>query len=313
MINKENDSILLLDSPLREMIWGGKYFRDVLNLTALDKNFGEYWTISGYVSFPSVVKNGKYQGMTLDELYKNHHELFATSSSVEFPILIKMIATSADLSVQVHPDDEYARKDNDLGKTESWLILASDNGRIVYGHSAKTKEELDEKARSNDFSFLDYYTVKKGNFIKVPSGTIHALGKGLVLLEVQQSSNLTYRLYDYDRLGSDGKKRELHLDKALDVIKVPNKVVVDDTNYLDNPDDVILWDNEYFNIKLINVRRRIRFINEDHKYYLCTVASGYFKYDNNTLRVGESFIVTTKAKDLEISGKGKLLVVESYK
>ena len=313
MINKENESVLLLDSPLREMIWGGKYFRDVLNLTTLDKNFGEYWTISGYSSFPSVIKNGKYQGMTLDELYKNHHELFSTSNSVEFPILVKMIATSADLSVQVHPNDEYAMRDNDLGKTESWLILSSDNGRIVYGHNAKTKEELESKARSNDFSFLDYYDVKKGNFIKVPSGTIHALGKGLVLLEVQQSSNLTYRLYDYDRLGSDGKKRELHLDKALDVIKVPNKVIIDDINYLENPDDVILCDNEYFNIKLVNVRRNIKFMNKEHKYYLCTVASGLFRYEDMIISVGESFIVTSKAIDETISGKGKLLIVESYK
>ena len=312
-MDKKNDKILFLESPLREMIWGGKYFRDVLGLTKEDKDFGEYWTISGYASYPSVIKNGLYQGYTLDKLYKEHHELFSTSDSVEFPILVKLIATSADLSVQIHPDDEYAKRDNDLGKTESWLILSSDNGRIVYGHNAKTKEELESKARSNDFSFLDYYEVKKGNFIKVPSGTIHALGKGLVLLEVQQSSNLTYRLYDYDRKDKNGNKRELHLDKALDVIKVPNKVVIDNIDYLDSRDDHILWDNDYFNIKLVNVRRKIRFINNEHKYYLCTVASGCFKYEGNILHVGESFIVTTKCENEEISGKGKLLVVESYK
>ena len=312
-MNKENETILFLSSPLREMIWGGKYFKDVLNLTDSDKDFGEYWTISGYSAFPSIIKNGKYEGMSLDELYKTHHELFNTSNSKEFPILVKLIATSSDLSVQVHPDDEYAKRDNDLGKTESWLILSSDNGKIVYGHSAKTKEELIEKARGNDFSFLDYYEVKKGNFIKVPSGTIHALGRGLVLLEVQQSSNLTYRLYDYDRLDKNGNKRELHLDKALDVIKVPNKVKVDEIDYLDSRDDHILWDNDFFNIKLINVKRRIRFINSDHKYFLCTVASGCFKYDGEIIKVGESFIVTTKCENEEISGKGKLLVVESYK
>ena len=312
-MEKNNDKILFLESPLREMIWGGKYFRDVLKLTKEDKDFGEFWTISGYASYPSVVKNGLYEGVSLDKLYKEHHELFNTSTSVEFPILVKLIATSADLSVQIHPDDEYAKRDNDLGKTESWLILSSDNGKIVYGHNAKTKEELETKARSNDFSFLDYYQVKKGTFIKVPSGTIHALGKGLVLLEVQQSSNLTYRLYDYDRVDKNGKKRELHLDKAFDVIKVPNKVDLDNIDYLDSRDDVILWDNDYFNIKLVNVRRRIRFINNDHKYYLCTVASGCFKYDGYVLRVGESFIVTTKCENEEISGKGKLLIVESYK
>ena len=307
------DYVLFLNSPLREMIWGGKYFKDVLHLTDEDKDFGEFWTISGYSNFPSIIKNGEFKGLTLDEVYKNHHELFASSTSKEFPILVKLIATSQDLSVQVHPDDEYAKRDNDLGKTESWLILSSNKGKIVYGHSAKTKEELVEKSKNNDFSYLDYYDVKKGNFIKVPSGTIHALGKGLVLLEVQQSSNLTYRLYDYDRLDKNGKKRELHLDKALDVIKVPNKVLVDNTNYLDSRDDFILWDNDYFNIKLVNVRRKIRFINNEKKYYLCTVASGAFKYMDNNLKVGESFIVTSLCENVEISGKGRLLVVESYK
>lgn len=312
-MNKDNDKILLLDSPLREMIWGGKYFQKVLGIAKDDKDYGEYWTISGYSSFPSVIKNGKYQGMSLDNLYKEHHELFKNSESLEFPILVKLIATSADLSVQIHPDDEYAKRDNDLGKTESWLFLASDRGRIVYGHNAQTKDELVAKARSNDFSFLDYYDVKRGNFVKVPAGTIHALGKNLVLLEVQQSSNLTYRLYDYDRLDKNGNKRELHLDKALDVIKVPNKCEIDNMNYLDTRDDVILWDNEYFNIKLVNVRRRIKFINNEEKYYLCTVALGYFKYDGEILKVGESFIVTSKAKEEEIQGKGRLLIVESYR
>ena len=313
VMNKENENVLLLKSPLREMIWGGKYFKNVLSLTDEDKDFGEYWTISGYSSYPSIIKNGKYQGLSLDKLYKEHPELFLGSKAEEFPILVKLIATSADLSVQVHPDDEYAKRDNDLGKTESWLILSSDKGRIVYGHNAKTKEELETNVRNNDFSNLDYYDVHRGNFIKVPSGTIHALGKNLVLLEVQQSSNLTYRLYDYDRVDKNGKKRELHLDKSLDVIKAPDVVKLDETNYLDGRDDYVLWDNEFFNIKLINVRRKIIFNNHEHKYFLCTVAAGYFKYEDEILKVGESFIITSKALDEEIHGKGKLLIVESYR
>lgn len=312
-MDKDNDKVLFLESPLREMIWGGKYFKNVLNLAKDDKDYGEYWSISGYASFPSIIKNGKFQGVTLDKLYKEHHELFASSNAKEFPILVKLIATSADLSVQVHPDDEYAKKDNDLGKTESWLILNSDNGKIVYGHNQDSKENLEKMARSGDFSFLKYHDVKRGMFVPVPSGTIHALGKGLVLLEVQQSSNLTYRLYDYNRKDKNGNLRELHLDKSLDVIKVPNNLKIDDFDYLDSRDDHILWDNEYFNIKLVNVRRRIIFINNEHKYYLATVASGSFKYDDMIINVGESFIVTSKCLREEIKGKGKLLIVESYK
>ena len=312
-MNKDNDKVLFLNSPLREMIWGGKYFKNVLNLTDEDKDYGEYWTISGYKDFPSIIKNGKYQGITLDELYKNHHELFANSTASEFPILVKMIATSADLSVQVHPDDEYAKKDNDLGKTESWLIINSDNGKIVYGHNQIDKEALEKMAKSGDFSFLKYHDVKRGQFVPVPAGTIHALGKGLVLLEVQQSSNLTYRLYDYNRKDKNGNLRELHLDKSLDVIKVPNDATIDDTDYLGSKDDHILWDNEYFNIKLVNVSRKIRFINKEHKYYLCTVARGQFKYEDMVVGIGESFIVTSLAEKEIVKGKGKLLIVESYR
>lgn len=312
-MENNNDRILFLNSPLREMIWGGKYFKNVLSLANDDKDYGEYWTISGYSSFPSIIKNGKYQGVSLDKLYKEHHELFMTSKAKEFPILVKLIATSADLSVQVHPDDEYAKKDGDLGKTESWLILNSDNGKIVYGHNQTSKEELEKMARSGDFSFLKYHDVARGEFVPVPAGTIHALGKGLVLLEVQQSSNLTYRLYDYNRKDKNGNLRELHLDKSLDVIKVPNDLEIDQTDYLDSRDDYTLWDNEYFNIKLVNVRRRIKFMNHEHKYYLCTVASGLFTYEDITISVGESFIVTSACEVEEIKGKGKLLIVESYK
>ena len=312
-MNKENDKILLLESPLREMIWGGKYFKNVLHLTEDDKDYGEYWTISGYSSMPSIVKNGKFQGFTLDKLYKEHHELFASSTTDEFPILVKLIATSADLSVQVHPDDEYAKKEGELGKTESWLFLSSDKGRIVYGHKQNNRLELEKMARNGDFSFLNYCDIKKGTFVKVPSGTIHALGKGLVLLEVQESSNLTYRLFDYNRKDKNGNLRELHLDKALDVINVPNKCEIDDFNYLDSRDDHILWDNDIFNIKLVNVSKKITFNNQLHKYYLCTVVMGKFNYDDYCLNVGQSFIVTSKCLKEEIRGKGKLLIVESYR
>lgn len=309
----EDSKILLLDSPLREMIWGGSYFKNVLHLTEEDNTFGEYWTISGYKDYPSIIKNGKYQGESLEKIYREHHELFASSSSIDFPILVKLIATSADLSVQVHPNDEYASQFNELGKTESWLILSSDHGKICYGHSLDCKEVLEQKIRGNDFSFLNYYDVKKGQFIKVNAGTVHALGKGLVLLEVQESSNLTYRLYDYDRRDKNGNLRELHIDKSLDVISVPNNLTIDETNYLELRDDVTLWDNDLFKIILINVRRQIKFMMSDGKYYLCSVASGKFNYNGTELKVGESFIVTSLCDNEVIKGKGKLVVVESYR
>lgn len=312
-MNKDNDKILLFESPLKEVIWGGNYFKNVLHLTEEDKKFGEYWSLSGYDSYSSIIKNGKYQGESLAKLYKEHGELFPSSHTKDFPILIKLIATSDDLSVQVHPDDKYAAKFNEFGKTESWLILNSDNGRICYGHNETNKEELDRKVTSNDFSFLDYHNVSEGNFVKVNAGTVHALGKGLVLLEVQQSSNLTYRLFDYNRRDKDGNLRELHIDKSLDVIKVPDKQVFDTTNYLRYRDDVTLWDNGYFNIKLIEMRRQMCLNTNHEKYMMFTVAKGKVKYDGHSLGVGESFIATSNCIDEMIYGRALLLVTESYK
>lgn len=309
-----NENILLLKSPLKQQIWGGNYFKETMKITASDEKYGEYWTISGYPNNSSIVKNGKYQGLTLDDIYKKNHDLFASSFSHEFPILVKVIATSAKLSVQVHPDDEYAKKENDFGKTESWLIIDSkETSKLCYGHSAESKDELIKKLNINDFSFLDFYNVKRGNFIKVESGTVHAIGEDIVLIEVQQSSNVTYRLYDYDRIDMNGKKRELHLNKSMDVIKAPDKKSIDKTDYLSFDNDVLLWDNELFKIEIIKVENDFHIRKKENSYYLCTVVEGEFEYDNEKIKFGESFIVTSKCKSDVIKGKGKIIVTKSYR
>lgn len=312
------NEILLLDSPLKETIWGGDYFKNVLKLTTLNKTYGEFWSLSGYETSPSIIKNGDYKGYTLDKLYQEHRELFANSKSKTFPILIKIISTKDKLSVQVHPDDEYAKYENDLGKTESWLMLdCKEESSIVYGNKAKNKEEIKKYIDNNDFeSFLSYHKVKKGMFVPVNAGTIHALGKDLVLLEVQQSSNLTYRLYDYNRLGKDGKPRELHLTKALDVIKVPDELKINDKNYLDG-DSYLLWDNEYFLINLISFKNKLTIKNEYNEiektndYYLVTLIEGKLQYLENEIKVGESFIVTSMCNNIDLIGSGKVVITKS--
>lgn len=308
-----NNNIILLNGYLREQIWGGTYFKDVLKITNDDKKYGEYWTLSGYEEYPSIIKNGKYQGETLDNIYKKHHELFASSLSDEFPILIKIIATSDDLSVQVHPDDEYAKKENELGKTESWLILDNKkDSKIIYGHNAIDIEEIAEKVRNNDYSFLSYQNAYKGMFIPVESGTIHALGKGLVLIEIQESSNLTYRLYDYDRIDKNGCKRRLDIEKALDVIKAPDKKEIDNKDYLNVP-SCTLWDNDLFKIDILNVENDLTIKKDNDKYYLCSVIEGEFSYQNEKINVGDSFIITSLCKNEIIKGRGKIIIVESHR
>ena len=213
-------AILLLSAPLKEVIWGGNYFKDVLNVTTSDEKIGEMWSCSAHKNGQSIIKNGCFKGKTLEYVYKNHKELFDNSSLDEFPILVKLIATTDKLSVQVHPNDEYALKyENQYGKTEGWLILdENENSEIVIGHNAKNKEELIEYINNDDYDgLLRKKVVKTGEFYPIPSGTIHALGANIVLLEIQQSSDVTYRFYDYHRKDAMGNERPLHINKAVEV------------------------------------------------------------------------------------------------
>ena len=244
------NQVLFLFAPLKERIWGSTYFKNQLNITDQD-SIGEMWSCSGYEGSDSIIENGDFKGETLSSLFKNHKELFNNSKLNEFPILVKLIATSDDLSVQVHPDDKYAREvENQLGKTEGWLILDADSSsNIVVGHRAKNKEELIKYVENDDYeNLLIKRNVKKGDFFPIPSGTIHALGKGIVLLEVQQSSDVTYRFYDYHRKDKNGNERELHVQKAIDVTDY-----VPYTNQIFNclgKDKCIVWDNQYFQVVL---------------------------------------------------------------
>ncbi|TPB32722.1 mannose-6-phosphate isomerase, partial [Burkholderia pseudomallei] len=152
-------------------------------------------------------------------LWSNHKELFGNMPGDKFPLLTKILDANDNLSVQVHPDNEYAKENEngELGKTECWYIIdCDDDAEMIFGHNAKSKEELEYMISNNKWSdLLKRVKVNKGDFFYVPSGTIHALCKGTLVLETQQNSDTTYRVYDYDRVDSNGNKRELHVDKSI--------------------------------------------------------------------------------------------------
>ncbi|MGY4113432.1 mannose-6-phosphate isomerase, class I [Aeribacillus sp. SP014] len=218
---------LFLQPVFQERIWGGTALKDLFGYDIPSKHTGECWAISGHPNGQSVVKNGPFRGKNVGELWEQHRELFGNHPSPVFPLLTKILDANADLSVQVHPDDEYANQyeNGELGKTECWYILdCKKNAEIVFGHHAKTKEELVSLIENGEWNrLLKRIPVKPGDFFYVPSGTIHALCEGTIVLETQQSSDTTYRLYDYDRKDQNGNTRELHVDKAIDVIAVPHK------------------------------------------------------------------------------------------
>lgn len=206
---------------VQERIWGGSKLKKWFNVNS-DAPIGEYWVLSGHPKGTSVVVNGALAGKTLVQLTEEFPEFYlGDSPQGRFPLLIKFLEAVDDLSVQVHPDDQYAReKEGDFGKTEAWYILEHEPGaKIVYGHYFKNKEEYKlaiKEKRVRDY--LRYEEIEKDQLIFIPSRTLHALLAGTILIEIQQTSDVTYRVYDWDRVDSQGRSRELHVEKAADVI-----------------------------------------------------------------------------------------------
>ena len=219
-------SPLFLQPVLQERIWGDKSLQK-FGYDLSCESIGECWGISAHPNGMSVVREGPYEGKTLEQLWRDEKHLFGVCPSDKFPLLTKILDANKDLSVQVHPNDGFAKvyENGELGKTECWYIIdCKEDAQLVYGHNAYTKSEFEEMVNGGNWEdLLRKVSIKPGDFFYVPSGTIHALCEGTVVLETQQSSDTTYRVYDYDRIDANGKKRELHLDKAVQVTSIPHE------------------------------------------------------------------------------------------
>lgn len=217
---------IFLEPALQERIWGGTKLADVFGYDLPSNQTGEAWVISAHPNGPSKIRNGALAGKTLLDAWQNNRELFGEHENEDYPLLVKILDAKTDLSVQVHPADDYAQKveNEPYGKTECWYVVDAEPGaEIVFGHHAQTKEQLERMIDQGEWDqLLRRIPVKKGDFVYVPSGAIHAIGAGIVILETQQSSDITYRVYDYDRKDDQGNDRELHLDAAKAVSTVPH-------------------------------------------------------------------------------------------
>lgn len=215
---------LFLKPVFQEKIWGGNKLHTVFGFDLPSEKIGEDWAISAHPHGVSIVENGQFKGIGLDELWDKHKELFGNPQEPVFPLLTKILDAEDDLSVQVHPDDAYGlENEGELGKTECWYIIDAQPGaEIIYGHQANSKEELTEMITEGRWDdLLTKVPVKRGDFFYVPSGTIHAIGAGIMILETQQSSDTTYRVYDYDRKDDEGNLRDLHIQQSIDVTTIP--------------------------------------------------------------------------------------------
>lgn len=216
-----------LKPAAKDYLWGGNRLNDDFSKDIDMHPLAETWECSTHPDGPSVVASGEHTDKTLIEVLREHPKYLGSHPKTkgELPILIKLIDAKQDLSVQVHPSDEYAKKyeHGQLGKTEMWYILdAAKGSKLVYGFNMNQDKEIVKKAIKNGTveKYLQKVPVKKNDLFYIKAGTVHAIGAGALIAEIQESSNLTYRLYDYERIDKNGKKRELHIDKGLAVAEL---------------------------------------------------------------------------------------------
>ncbi len=214
---------LLFTQPVfHGKIWGGRKLHDEFGYDIPDGPVGECWAISAHPNGDCLVGGGSYDGRYLSDLWQNERQLFGDAEGDRFPLLIKILDAKENLSVQVHPDDAYAaeHENGSLGKRECWYVLHAEPGaQIIVGQKAKNREEFAQMVEEGRWDDLLYQVpIKAGDFFMINPGTIHAIKAGTVILETQQSSDVTYRVYDYDRVQPDGTKRDLHIPQTLDVV-----------------------------------------------------------------------------------------------
>lgn len=319
---------LLLRPSGKDYLWGGQKLNTEFQKGIDMDPLAETWECSTHPDGPSFVVSGEYEGKELSAVLKEHPEYLGTKheDETELPILIKFIDAKKDLSVQVHPTDEYAKEheNGQRGKTEMWYVLdASKDAKLVYGlrHDCTEGELRDSIADGSLMKHLQQVPVKTNDLFFIQAGTIHAIGAGALIAEIQENSNLTYRLYDYDRVGKDGKKRELHLDKAIEVSNLsssaeprqPLRVL----KYSPGVASELLCRCKYFEVyrMLVNTERRqiVRYKTEAMAFrvLLCVNGCGVIFCDGEVWNFykGDCFFIPANSCEMTIHGQGQFLDV----
>lgn len=311
-VNRPKKEILFLDPVCTHNIWGGTRLREEFGYPVEGDDIGECWGVSAHPNGDGTIREGSFAGEKLSKVYKDHPELFGNLSYDRFPLLTKIIDAKADLSIQVHPDDAYAKvhEKGSFGKTECWYIMdAPENATLVIGHNAKTKEELASMIHEGRWNeFIREIPVKKGDFIQIDPGTVHAIKGGLLILETQQNSDITYRVYDYDRL-SNGKPRQLHIEQSIDVITVPAKAVEDSvksTEGLAKNQWNELYSCGYYTVFCADVDGRLEF-EQKYPFLICSVLEGDGIVASQPVKKGDHFILPSGFGNVEMQGAMRLI------
>ena len=294
---------LLLKPPVKDYVWGGSRLKTEYGLETENDIAAEGWMLSCHKDGSCVIINGELAGKTLPEVLDIWGKDALGENAAKFayfPLLIKLIDAKQKLSVQVHPNDEYALKnEGEYGKTEMWYIVdCEDDAYLYYGVNRDiTKSEFEKRIKNNTLlEILNKVPVKKGDVFFIPSGTIHAICSGILICEVQQNSNTTYRVYDYDRRGADGKPRELHIEKAIDVsLLTPSpKQAMTNSN--------ILASCKYFTVEKLNGNSDIAL--DKATFRSVTVTDG-----NATLQLGGVTTPLTKGETVFIPAQDRTATI----
>jgi mannose-6-phosphate isomerase len=312
---------LQFEAILKERIWGGEKLKTILNKPISSSITGESWELSTVEGDVSVIVNGDYKGKALTELigeYPNEvlGRVVYKRFGNQFPLLFKYLDAREDLSIQVHPNDELAKKrHNSFGKTEMWYVMQADqDARIIVGfkENSSSKEYLDHLKSNTLVSILDEVKVKSGDVFFLETGTVHSIGAGLVVAEIQQTSDITYRLYDFDRKDAQGNTRELHVDLALDAINY-NKVNTFKEYAKEVNESNVIVDCPYFttNFLPLDGEKTILKTGETFTVYMCV--EGSFEMEYNKVKYnyikGDTVLMPAAMNEFTLSGKASILEI----
>lgn len=303
--------ILKLKPVFKNAIWGGKLLKN-FGYKDAGNTAGECWGISAHKNGDCVIENGQFAGKTLSWCWDNHRELFGNMEGDVFPLLIKILGAEDDLSIQVHPDDEYAavHENGALGKTECWYILdCKEDATIVIGHNAKDKEQLADMINEEKWNeLIRVVPIKKGDFFQINPGCLHAIKGGTLLIETQQSSDVTYRVYDYDRL-QNGKPRELHIRQSIDCITAPHEDYKGEriVNNYTGMTSTMLVKCPFYTLEKWDVDGEYNY-RQDKPFVNASVIDGEGSVNGSKIIKGDHFIIPANMEECCFEGKMSIMV-----
>lgn len=313
--------VMKLNAPCKDYIWGGNRLRNEFGKKSDADKIAESWELSCHKDGESVIANGKFAGKTLNEVISDCGKGILGSNCQRFenfPILIKLIDALDNLSVQVHPNNDYAmRVEGEYGKTEMWYIVDCDEGaELLYGFKHNiTKEEFKQRIANNTLlEVTNNVPVHKGDVFFIEAGTLHAIGKGILIAEIQQNSNTTYRIYDYGRVGKDGKPRQLHVDKAVEVTtltppKYPTKPMGKEEQ-LNDYTKTLLSKCDYFDVHKLSVATKAELEATDTSFNSILVLDGSGKIGDVELKKGDSCFIPAGFGKYTFEGKAEVILTD---